>query len=42
MKEEKISRTLSEVDYNLTGEIEYSEFIAATLDKDVMNNEETL
>ena len=42
MKEEKIGKVLSEVDYNLTGEIEYTEFIAATLDKDVMNDEDTL
>ena len=33
---------MNEVDYNDNSEIEYTEFIAATLDNNVLNNEQTL
>ena len=33
---------ISEIDYNENQQIEYTEFVAATLDKDVLKNKETL
>ena len=33
-----ISKMISEVDYNHNNQIEYSEFIAATLDPDVLKD----
>ena len=42
MDDNKIHRMISEIDYNENSQIEYTEFVAATLDKDVLENEDTL
>ena len=42
MNEDKISSMLDEVDYNENNEIDYSEFIAATMSDDILRDKTTL
>lgn len=42
MKDDQIETMMSELDYNQNHEIDYSEFIAATIDPELLNDEQTL